>query len=186
MPYPRQLTLRRRRLHQTYWFRLRRLRVSLSDIARVLCYSVGISWIRKPLIPRTGCGRLAQFSGIGEENHVVSRVLQVAPRFAISPRPSGRQISIRSVLRQRASSPVVINRNTHRIPVPPLGYRPDQSYLPCRHTPILWTVPYTVIAIALFASGLTRSLQFSALNSLAFADVPPEQVHAWLTSRQAR
>ena len=26
MPYPRQLTLRRRRLHQTYWFRLRRLR----------------------------------------------------------------------------------------------------------------------------------------------------------------
>jgi EmrB/QacA subfamily drug resistance transporter len=35
--------------------------------------------------------------------------------------------------------------------------------------------PYTVIAIVLFASGLTRSLQFSALNSLAFADVPPEQ-----------
>jgi hypothetical protein len=29
------------------------------------------------------------------------------------------------VLRQRASSPVVINRNTHRIPVPPVGYRPD-------------------------------------------------------------
>jgi hypothetical protein len=28
MPYPRQLTLRRRRLHQTYWFRLRRLRYS--------------------------------------------------------------------------------------------------------------------------------------------------------------
>ncbi len=26
MPYPRQLTLRRRRLRQTYWFRLRRLR----------------------------------------------------------------------------------------------------------------------------------------------------------------
>jgi hypothetical protein len=60
------------------WFRLVRLRVSLSDIARVLCYSVGISWIRKPLIPRIGCGRLAQFSGIGEENHVVSKVLQVA------------------------------------------------------------------------------------------------------------
>jgi hypothetical protein len=54
------------------------VRVSLSDIVRVLCYSVGISWIRKPLIPRIGCGRLAQFSGIGEENHVVSRVLQVA------------------------------------------------------------------------------------------------------------
>ena len=32
--------------------------------------------------------------------------------------------------------------------------------------------PYTVIAIVLFASGLTRALQFSALNSLAFADVP--------------
>ena len=46
------------------------------------------------------------------------------PRFAISPRPSGRQISIRSVLRQRASSPVVINRNTHRIRVPPVDYRP--------------------------------------------------------------
>jgi EmrB/QacA subfamily drug resistance transporter len=38
--------------------------------------------------------------------------------------------------------------------------------------------PYTVIAIVLFASGLTRSLQFSALNSLAFADVPPEQTSA--------
>jgi hypothetical protein len=30
------------------------------------------------LIPRIGCGRLAQFSEIGEENHVVSWVLQVA------------------------------------------------------------------------------------------------------------
>jgi hypothetical protein len=59
-----------------------------------------------------------------------------------SPRPSGRQLSIRSVLRQRPSSPVVINRNNHRIPVPPVGYRPDRSCLPCRHTPILWTVPY--------------------------------------------
>ncbi len=40
------------------------------------------------------------------------------------------------------------------------------------------STPYTVIAIVLFASGLTRSLQFSALNSLAFADVPPEQMGA--------
>ena len=38
--------------------------------------------------------------------------------------------------------------------------------------------PYTVIAIVLFASGLTRSLQFSALNSLAFADVPSEETCA--------
>jgi hypothetical protein len=45
------------------------------------------------------------------------------------------------VLRQRASSPVVINRNTHRIPDPPVGYRPARSYLSSRHTPILWTVP---------------------------------------------
>jgi hypothetical protein len=35
-----------------------------------------------------------------------------------------------------------------------------------------------VIATVLFASGLTRSLQFSALNSLAFADVPAEQTGA--------
>ena len=40
------------------------------------------------------------------------------------------------------------------------------------------STPYTVIAIVLFASGLTRSLQFSALNSLTFADVPPEQMSA--------
>ena len=40
------------------------------------------------------------------------------------------------------------------------------------------STPYTVIAIVIFASGLTRSLQFSALNSLAFADVPPEQTSA--------
>ena len=40
------------------------------------------------------------------------------------------------------------------------------------------STPYTVIAIVLFASGLTRSLQFSALNSLAFADVPSEQTGA--------
>jgi Major Facilitator Superfamily/Probable cobalt transporter subunit (CbtA) len=47
------------------------------------------------------------------------------------------------------------------------------------------STPYTVIVIVLFASGLTRSLQFSALNSLAFADVPPEQMSAtntWRTS----
>jgi MFS family permease len=40
------------------------------------------------------------------------------------------------------------------------------------------STPYAVIAIVLFASGLTRSLQFSALGSLAFADVPPEQTSA--------
>jgi EmrB/QacA subfamily drug resistance transporter len=38
------------------------------------------------------------------------------------------------------------------------------------------STPYAVIAVVLFASGLTRSLQFSALNSLAFADVPPEHM----------
>jgi hypothetical protein len=37
---------------------------------------------------------------------------------------------------------------------------------------------YTVIAIVLFATGLTRSQQFSALNSPAFADVPSEQTGA--------
>jgi MFS family permease len=40
------------------------------------------------------------------------------------------------------------------------------------------STPCTVIAIVLFASGLTRSLQFGALNSLTFADVPPEQTSA--------
>jgi hypothetical protein len=35
-----------------------------------------------------------------------------------------------------------------------------------------------VIAIVLFASGLTRCLQFSALNSLAFADMLSEQTGA--------
>src|SRR5665213_4067611 len=54
------------------------VRVSLSDIARVLCYAVGIRWIRKLLIPRIGCRRLAQFSGIGNKNHAVSGVLQLA------------------------------------------------------------------------------------------------------------
>ena len=47
----------------------------------------------------------------------------------------------RSVLRQRASPSVAINRNTHRIPVPPVGYRPDRPYPLCRHTPIRWTLP---------------------------------------------
>jgi EmrB/QacA subfamily drug resistance transporter len=36
--------------------------------------------------------------------------------------------------------------------------------------------PYAVMVVVLFAGGLTRSLQFSALNSLAFADVPPDQM----------
>ena len=40
------------------------------------------------------------------------------------------------------------------------------------------STPYTVMAIVLFASGLTRSLQFSALNSLTFADASPEQMNA--------
>jgi len=36
--------------------------------------------------------------------------------------------------------------------------------------------PYAVVAATLFLSGLTRSLQFSALNSLAFADISGEQM----------
>jgi hypothetical protein len=35
MPYPRQLALRRRRLHQTYWFLLRRLRDLETDLQKV-------------------------------------------------------------------------------------------------------------------------------------------------------
>ena len=42
--------------------------------------------------------------------------------------PAGK-ISIRSVLRQRASPSVAINRNTHRIPVPPVGHRPRLTVL---------------------------------------------------------
>ena len=38
------------------------------------------------------------------------------------------------------------------------------------------STPYAVIVVVLFVNGLTRSLQFSALNSLAFADVPPEHM----------
>jgi hypothetical protein len=38
--------------------------------------------------------------------------------------------------------------------------------------------PYTVIAIVLFTGGLTCSLQFSAVNSPAFADVPSERTGA--------
>jgi hypothetical protein len=50
----------------------------------------------------------------------------------------------------------------------------DPSGLPCADA----IDSHGVIAIVLFANGLTRSLQFSALNSLAFADVPSEQTGA--------
>jgi EmrB/QacA subfamily drug resistance transporter len=38
------------------------------------------------------------------------------------------------------------------------------------------TTPKAVIAVILFASGLSRSLQFTALNTLSFADVPKSQM----------
>jgi EmrB/QacA subfamily drug resistance transporter len=38
------------------------------------------------------------------------------------------------------------------------------------------TTPKTVIVIVLFLSGLSRSLQFTALNTLSFADVPKAQM----------
>jgi hypothetical protein len=66
------------------------------------------------------------------------RHTELTPRSAISPIPSGRQISMRSVLRQRTSPSVAIKRNahhTHPIPVPPVGCRPDLPYLLRRHTP---------------------------------------------------
>jgi MFS family permease len=40
------------------------------------------------------------------------------------------------------------------------------------------SLPCTVTVVALVAMGLTRSLQLSAFNSLAFADVPREQMNA--------
>lgn len=36
--------------------------------------------------------------------------------------------------------------------------------------------PVTVVVILLFLSGLTRSMQFTALNTLAFADVPEDRM----------
>jgi fucose permease len=38
------------------------------------------------------------------------------------------------------------------------------------------TTPKLVIVVVLFASGLSRSLQFTALNTLSFADVPKAQM----------
>jgi len=38
------------------------------------------------------------------------------------------------------------------------------------------TTPKYVIVVVLFASGLSRSLQFTALNTLSFADVPKAQM----------
>ncbi|AET88983.1 MULTISPECIES: MFS transporter [Caballeronia] len=38
------------------------------------------------------------------------------------------------------------------------------------------STPTLVIAVVLFASGLSRSLQFTALNTLSFADVPKSQM----------
>jgi hypothetical protein len=40
------------------------------------------------------------------------------------------------------------------------------------------TTPYAVVGVVLFAGGLARSLQFSAFNSLGFADVPEAQMNA--------
>ena len=36
--------------------------------------------------------------------------------------------------------------------------------------------PHVLVAAVLFAGGLSRSMQFTALNTLAFADVPPERM----------
>ena len=55
--------------------------VSLSDIARALVSTVGICWIRKRMIPKTGRGRLAELSRIYGEIHPVSWLLQVAPHI---------------------------------------------------------------------------------------------------------
>jgi hypothetical protein len=64
------------------------------------------------------------------------------PRSAISPIPSGRQISIRSVLGQRASSPIAINRNTlpfaspfPRSAIDPTDRTPVSSYPHSLDTP---------------------------------------------------
>jgi MFS family permease len=38
------------------------------------------------------------------------------------------------------------------------------------------STPTPVIVVVLFASGLSRSLQFTALNTLSFADVPKAQM----------
>ena len=72
------------------------------------------------------------------------------------------------MLRQRSSSPVAINRNTHRIRVPPAGYRPDRSYLSCRHPPILWTLP-TLRGADLSGAVLFRATLTGA--NLSYADL---------------
>jgi MFS family permease len=41
--------------------------------------------------------------------------------------------------------------------------------------------PFTWMVVILFVSGLTRSLQFTALNTLSFADAPKPQMSAAAT-----
>ena len=115
--------------------------------------SVAMRWLRQSFrwhfpLQAEQHGRCSPWLRLVRKRPLVERSPEAAslparsiPGSAISQRPSGRQISIRSVLRQRASPSVAINRNTHRIPVPPVGYRPDRPYPLCRHTPILWTLP---------------------------------------------
>ena len=69
--------------------------------------------------------------------------------------PAGRSLSDRCSGSGQSPS-VAINRNTHRIPVPRVGYRPDRPYPLCHHTPILWTLPVRNLAFRSLVRWLTQ------------------------------
>src|ERR1700733_6494968 len=127
--------------------------------------------------------RRSSSSGVGartiEQTRGSPRLWASSARSKVSP-------SILSVLarRRRRGAPTdgaILRRQFAaplRLPSSAAGQRDSggagHSGLPCARA----IDRYTVIAILLFASGLTRSQQFSALNSPAFADVPSEQTGA--------
>ncbi len=90
---------------------------------------------------------------------------KVNPRSAISPRPSGRwQIPIRSVLRQRASPSIAINRNTHRIPVPRSATSTRPTVPPVSSYPHSLDTP-EVVALTGRLAELERRLGLNSSNS---------------------
>ena len=157
--HDRPLTAKQEAFPRVAHERLQRVLVYQTAYTRQICSPPLCPW--RSTYPKTSplVERLPEAAWLRARSNPGSRYCQDLPAG---------QISIRSVLRQRSSSPVAINRNTHRIRIPPAGSRSNRSYLSWRHPPILWTLPNNSLALSTVQWHIIRYAQFAGTPFLCF------------------
>ena len=135
---------------------------------------IDLSLLRIPTLGTSLLGTLLFRTGIGATPFLLPLLLQIG--FGMSPFQSGMitfASAIGAMVMKLAAPPILRRFGFRRVLIANALIAAAFVALPALFTP---ATPVAVMTSLLLIGGFFRSLQFTSVNALAFADVPPERM----------